>query len=103
MQAEKLEFVGLDELKQDLLTEDPSFEERLNAHKAQQQMIKALKEARLEMNLSQADIAQRTGIKTQNISRLERGIVSPSFETLARYAHALGATIKLDMPNLKMV
>lgn len=103
MTKERLEFVTLDELKNDLIKSDPTFEERLNAHKAEQQMIKALKEARLELNLSQAEIAHRTGIKTQNISRLERGIVSPSFETLVRYAHALGATIKLEMPKIKLV
>lgn len=90
MKTEKLEFTTLDEFKQDLLNQDPTFADRLAVHKLQQAMIKQLKQDRLAQNLSQRDIAERTGIKVQNISRLERGLVAPKADTLLRYAQALG-------------
>ncbi|WP_078060903.1 helix-turn-helix domain-containing protein [Rodentibacter pneumotropicus] len=37
-------------------------------------MVRQLKADRIAKKLSQQDIAQRTGIKTQNISRIERGL-----------------------------
>lgn len=97
MTDEILDFVPLEELKNDLIKQDPTFAERYQAHKLQQQMIQELKSMRLAQRLSQLDIAERTGIKTQNISRLERGMVSPTFDTLARYAIAVGAKFKLEV------
>ncbi|VEH67243.1 Uncharacterised protein [Rodentibacter pneumotropicus] len=65
MKTERLEFVSLDELKQDLIDQDPTFADRLTAHKIQQAMVRQLKADRIAKKLSQQDIAQRTGIKTQ--------------------------------------
>ncbi|MEG9474905.1 helix-turn-helix transcriptional regulator [Mannheimia indoligenes] len=94
MENEKLEFVSLDEFKQELLEQDPSFIERLKVHKLQQAMIQQLKQDRISQKLSQQEIAQRTGIKTQNISRLERGLVIPKADTLIKYAQALGGSFQ---------
>lgn len=94
MENEKLEFVTLDDFKQDLLEQDPTFADRLSVHKAQQAIIKQLKADRIAQNLSQQEIAQRTGIKMQNISRLERGLVVPKADTLIRYAQALGGSFQ---------
>lgn len=60
---DKLEFVTLDEFKQDLIEQDPSFVDRLAVHKLQQAMIMQLKSDRIAQNLSQQEIAIRTGIK----------------------------------------
>ena len=42
MKTEKLEFTTLDEFKQDLLNQDPTFADRLAVHKLQQAMIKTV-------------------------------------------------------------
>ncbi|CNL83640.1 helix-turn-helix domain-containing protein [Yersinia proxima] len=57
-----------------------------------QAMMTELKAARQRCNLTQEDIAQRAGLRKQNISRMEKGIISPNLTTLSRYAAALGGT-----------
>ncbi|HDL8016745.1 TPA: helix-turn-helix transcriptional regulator [Yersinia enterocolitica] len=57
-----------------------------------QAMMTELKAARQRCNLTQEDIARRAGLRKQNISRMEKGIISPNLTTLSRYAAALGGT-----------
>ena len=45
--------------------------------------------------LSQAELAERTGIDQDDISRIERGATSPTARTLKRIAEALDADVKL--------
>jgi DNA-binding XRE family transcriptional regulator len=49
-----------------------------------------LRALRLEAGLTQAELARRTGIKRPNIARVEAGRHTPSLETLARLASAIG-------------
>ncbi len=58
--------------------------------------IRAVIAARIENNITQEELAQRTGIRQSNISRIESGAVSPTIETLARLASGLGKTLKIE-------
>jgi DNA-binding XRE family transcriptional regulator len=49
-----------------------------------------LRALRLEAGLTQAELARRTGIHRPNIARVEAGRHTPSLETLARLASAIG-------------
>lgn len=49
-----------------------------------------LRELRLAAGLTQAELARRTGIHRPNIARVEAGRHTPSLETLARLAGAIG-------------
>jgi DNA-binding XRE family transcriptional regulator len=49
-----------------------------------------LRELRLAAGLTQAELARRTGIHRPNIARVEAGRHTPSLETLARLATAIG-------------
>lgn len=49
-----------------------------------------LRALRLSAGLTQAELARRTGIHRPNIARVEAGRHTPSLETLARLAHAIG-------------
>jgi len=49
-----------------------------------------LRELRLAAGLTQAELARRTGIHRPNIARVEAGRHTPSLETLARIANAIG-------------
>ena len=49
-----------------------------------------IRELRLAANLTQAELARRTGIHRPNIARVEAGRHTPSLETLARLAAAIG-------------
>ncbi len=60
------------------------------------QALTELKRRRAERGLSLADLADRSGIDRSAISRLESGKnPNPTFETVARYAAALGVRVRI--------
>ena len=74
---------------------DPGFAEEWERSKHEFEIMKLLVEARSEMGMSQSELARRTGIKQPNISRLERGVCSPTLDTLAALAHGLGKEMRI--------
>ncbi len=72
-----------------------------------QEIIAQLIEARLERNISQAELARMIGTQRSNICRLESGIQNPSLDMIIRIADALDKSVSLSledkeetMPNL---
>lgn len=53
----------------------------------------ALVERRLEVGLTQWELAQRSGIQPTTISHIERGASRGSLETITRLADALGCSV----------
>ncbi|ATM95911.1 putative DNA-binding phage-like protein [Yersinia frederiksenii] len=70
----------------------PQVSEAYSDIQIRQAMMTELKAARQQCHLTQEEVAQRAGLKKQNISRMEKGIISPNLTTLSRYAAALGGT-----------
>jgi transcriptional regulator with XRE-family HTH domain len=67
-----------------------------------QSLIAQLKQARQAAGLSLADVAERTGLRPETLSRLETGrLVNPTYQTLAKYAVALGLTINMEAAPAK--
>ena len=60
-------------------------------------MARELIAARARMGLTQADVAQRMGTTQSAIARLESGRTSPTLRTLQRYAHAVGARLRVQI------
>jgi DNA-binding XRE family transcriptional regulator len=59
-----------------------------------------IREIREDKGLSQTKLADKSGLRQPQISRLEAGIHSPSFKTLEKIAKALDVTIgELDPSN----
>jgi DNA-binding XRE family transcriptional regulator len=57
-----------------------------------------LKAARQELGLTLAAVADRTGLAVETLSRLETGaLVNPTWQTLARYAAAVGRSVRLHL------
>lgn len=52
---------------------------------------------RKKLGLSQEDVAKKSGLSQQAVSRLEKGINSPSLATLLKYLGAMG--LKLALAN----
>ena len=57
------------------------------------QLILALLKLRIEQNLTQQELAERTGINRSDISKIEHGNANPSLKTMKRLAGALGKRV----------
>ena len=49
-----------------------------------------LRDERRQKHLTQEDLAEKSGIHRNHISFMERGLRSPTLETMIRVCHALG-------------
>ena len=66
--------------------EDPAFAAEYEAQRPEYEAIRAVIAARLACNMTQKELAEKTGIRQSNISRIENGSASPTIDTLARIA-----------------
>ena len=59
-------------------------------------VIRAMIDARIEQNLTQKELAARTGIDQADISKLENGTRNPSLKLLKKLASGLGMQLKIE-------
>jgi predicted transcriptional regulator len=88
----------MSDLKQylDEQLKNPGFAAEWERIKPEYEVMKLLVEARTEQGLTQKELAERTGIKQPNISRLENGQCSPTVDTLTALARGLGKELKIS-------
>ena len=55
-----------------------------------------IKEKRLQKEMSQEELAKKTGIDQSDLSKIERGILNPSVKMLEKIAKGLGLKLKLS-------
>lgn len=76
--------------------EDPEFTAEYEAMRPEYEAIRAVIAARLERHMTQKELAEKTGIRQSNISRIESGASSPTVDTLARIAAGLGKKLVIE-------
>ena len=59
-------------------------------------IIEAMIIARNNLNLTQKDLSEKTGINQADISRVENGTRNPSLKMLKKLASGLGMQLKLE-------
>jgi HTH-type transcriptional regulator / antitoxin HipB len=59
------------------------------------QLALVLRARRAELRLTQEQVADVTGLNRRVIGELERGRISPRFDTVQRIANALGLDVEL--------
>ena len=59
-------------------------------------VIRAIIEARTSQNMTQKELAKRTGINQADISKLENGTRNPSVNLLKRLAEGMGMVLKIE-------
>ena len=63
----------------------------------------AIIEARTSQNLTQKQLAERTGINQADISKLENGTRNPTINLLKRLADGMGMALKIEfVPKQKL-
>lgn len=84
---------------QDFLNEqlqDDDFRKEWEDIQPEMDVIRAMVDARISQNLTQKELADRTGINQADISKLENGTRNPSLKLLKRLAEGMGMTLKLE-------
>jgi len=72
---------------------DPEFATAYRTYEPEFQVAREPIRLRLQLGLSQEELAQRAGAGRPNISRRERAPINPSLRFLGRVAAALGAQV----------
>lgn len=90
-----------EEFKKEMLA-DPEVKAEYDALEPEFDIIQAMIHARKELNLTQKELSERTGITQGDISRIENGTRNPSLEMLKRLAKGMGMRLKLEfIPETK--
>ena len=90
---------------QELLQEqlkDPDFKKEWDDIQPEMDVIRAMIDARIEQNLTQKELAARTGLDQADISKLENGTRNPSLKLLKKLASGLGMQLKIEFVPMQV-
>ena len=76
--------------------ENPEFVKEYESIQPEMEVIRAIIEARTSQNITQKELAERTGINQADISKLENGTRNPSVNLLKRLADGMGMVLKIE-------
>lgn len=82
------------------LMKDPEFKAEYDALEPEFQVIRAMLSGRESANITQKELAEKTGIAQADISRIENGNGNPSIRTLQRLANGMGMALKIEFVPL---
>lgn len=88
--------VNARDLHERRMREDPEYRREYDALEEEFSLIAAMLDARQKSGLTQAQVAERMGVKQPVVAKLESGKSNVSFDTLKRYAHATGCKVKVE-------
>ena len=75
---------------------DKELKKEYEAIRPEMDVIRAIVDARTSQNLTQKELAERTGINQADISKLENGTRNPSVNLLKRLADGMGMALKIE-------
>ena len=75
---------------------DEEFRKEYEAIQPEMDVIRAMIDNRIAQNLTQKELAERTGINQADISKLENGTRNPSLKMLKRLAAGMGMALKIE-------
>ena len=73
---------------------DEEFRKEYEAIQPEMDVIRAIVDARTSQNLTQKELAERTGINQADISKLENGTRNPSLDIAIKIAIALNESLE---------
>jgi len=76
--------------------ENEEFRKEHEATRAEFNVTRAIIEARMAEGLTQKELAERSGLRQSNISRIENGTCSPTVSTLQMLAEGLGKKLSIS-------
>lgn len=83
--------------------QDPEFKKEYEKIQPEMDIIRSIVDARVSNNLTQKELADRTGINQADISKLENGTRNPSLRLLQRLADGMDMVLKIEfIPKSKI-
>ena len=76
--------------------QDPEIKKEYEELTPEFDIIRAMVEARMSSNLTQKELAEKTGINQADISKLENGTRNPSLKLLKRLADGMDMNLKIE-------
>ena len=76
--------------------ERPAFKKEWEDLEPEFNTIQAMVDARKKCNITQKELAERTGIDQSDISKIETGNANPALSTLKRLAEGMDMVLKLE-------
>ena len=73
---------------------NPEFKKEWDDLEPEYNTIQAIIDARKKCNMTQKELAEKTGIDQSDISKIERGSANPSLSTLKRLAEGMDMILK---------
>ena len=84
--------------------QDEEFRKEYENMQPEFDVIRAIIDARTSQNLTQKELAERTGINQADISKLENGTRNPSIKLLKRLAEGMDMVLKIEfVPKTKAI
>lgn len=83
--------------------QDQEFKKEYDDLQPEFDVIRAIVDARMSQNLTQKQLAEKTGINQADISKLENGTRNPSINLLKRLADGMGMGLQIEfVPKQKV-
>lgn len=83
--------------------QDEEFKKEYDNLQPEFDVIRAIVDARVSQNLTQKQLAERSGINQADISKLENGTRNPSINLLKRLADGMDMALKIEfIPKQKI-
>lgn len=80
---------------------NPEFKKEWDDIQPEMDVIRAIIEARISQNITQKELAERTGINQADICKIENGTRNPSLKLLKRLAEGMGMELHLVFTPLR--
>ncbi|MDD3403210.1 MAG: helix-turn-helix transcriptional regulator [Hespellia sp.] len=86
---------SLDNVKKELM-KNPEFVKEYEAIQPEMDIIRAIIDARISQNMTQKELAEKTGMNQADISKLENGTRNPSIKLLKKLADGMGMVLRIQ-------
>lgn len=81
--------------------QDPEFKAEYERARPEYEIMRALIDARISQNMTQKELAEKSGIRQSNISRIENGACSPTIATLEALAAGMGKKLVVSFEQVQ--
>ena len=88
--------ISFDEYLEETLENDELLRKEWEKTEAEYNILRAVLDTRVRLNLTQQELAKRCGIDQSDLSKIERGVLNPSVKILKKIAKGLGKKLKIE-------